>query len=185
MSSVESGYLDPNNFDESWNHPDPIERKGWREAITKEFTDTEDRNVWKLIPQDDKPPDRKVIGSKWVFRRKKNGVYRARLVALGYNQIPGVDFTDNFSPVANDVTIKLMLALLFSMNWISVMLDIETAFLEGRLDSEIYMEVPDGYEYFKDGLLGMILLILGSMYGLVQASRIWYKLLTSVLTGVA
>ncbi len=110
----------------------------------------EDGKVWKLIPQDKKPKERKLIGNKWVFKKKKNGVYRARLVALGYNQIPGVDFTDNFSPVANDVTIKLMLLLLFSnKNWESVMMDIETAFLEGKLDSEIYMKIPEGYHYFK------------------------------------
>ena len=74
------------------------------------------------------PKDRRLIGSKWVFKKKKDGVYRARLVALGYNQIPGVDYTDNFSPVANDVTMKLMLLFLPMNDWLSVLMDIETAF---------------------------------------------------------
>ncbi len=102
-------------------------------------------------------------------------------MVLGYRQISGVDFSNNFSPVANDVTIKLMLLLLFSHQCISLMLDIEMAFLEGKLEEDMYMDISDGYPCFMDNLYGMILLLLGSMYGLVQASRIWYKLLKRAL----
>ena len=55
------------------------------------------------------------------------------MVALGYNQVPGVDFTDNFSPVVSDVTIKILIAIILKKNWDSMMMDIETAFLEGKL----------------------------------------------------
>ena len=61
----------------------------------------------------DIPTGRRLIGCKWVFKIKRNGIFRARLVALGYSQIPGVDFTDNFAPVINDVTYCVVLTRMF------------------------------------------------------------------------
>ena len=52
-----------------------------------------------------------MIGSKWVFKKKRNGVYRARLVGLGYSQIAGVDHKDNFSPVVTDTTFRCVLVI--------------------------------------------------------------------------
>ena len=185
MSAVNSDYLEPTTYYQAWNHEDPEEQKNWRGAITKEFDDMERRNVWELVDKKELPPGRQPIGSKWVFKRKKNGVYRARLVALGYNQIPGIDFTDNFSPVTSDTTIKILLVCMIKNGWFSQVIDIETAFLEGRLNEDIYMKIPIGYlEYLKDAhrvTQDMIMKLLGSMYGLVQASRIWYKTLKETL----
>jgi hypothetical protein len=65
--------------------------------------------VWHQVKTSELPESCKPIGSKWVFKTKKNGVYHARLVALGYNQIPGVDFFDNFAPVVNDTTFRCLL----------------------------------------------------------------------------
>ena len=58
-----------------------------------------------------------LIGNKWVFEIKRDGTYRARLVALGYSQIPGVDYTDNFAPVAHDVSFRIALARMMVENW--------------------------------------------------------------------
>ena len=85
----------PNVFKEAWWHKDQIERKEWRDAVRKEFRDMIKRGVWRKVELSSMPKGRKAVGSKWVFKKKKNGVYRARLVALGYSQIPGVDFTEN------------------------------------------------------------------------------------------
>ena len=104
LISLMGGGRDPITFREAWDHPDPEERKKWREAIRKEFHDMNKRGVWRYIKRRDVPGNRRLIGCKWVFKKKRNGVYRARLVALGYSQIPGVDFTENFSPVVDDVT---------------------------------------------------------------------------------
>ena len=68
----------------------------------------------------DVPEGRKLVGCKWVYKLKRNGVYRSRLVALGYTQIPGVDFTDKFSPVVHDVTLRTALIL-----WIVLGLDVD------------------------------------------------------------
>ena len=95
---------EPSNFNEAWNHQCLNERRKWREATTKELDCMENKKVWKNIHKTDLPNDRRLIGCKWVFKIKRDGTYRARLVALGYSQVPGVDFTDNFTPVVDDVT---------------------------------------------------------------------------------
>jgi Reverse transcriptase (RNA-dependent DNA polymerase) len=57
------------------------------------------QEIWDKLGIKDIPHGRKLISSRWVFKHKKNGIYRACLCALGYNQVPGLDYTDNFAPV--------------------------------------------------------------------------------------
>ena len=104
VGGTSNEYDHPEFFKDAWDHPEEEDRMKWREAIKKEIGDMESRRVWKGIKRRDIPSDRRLIGSRWVFRVKRNGVFRARLVALGYSQIPGVDFTDNFALVINEVT---------------------------------------------------------------------------------
>jgi hypothetical protein len=79
LMMVQDGSDDePRFFQEAWHHPDPIKREKWREAIRKEFRDMISRGVWRVRKRRDVPNTRKLIGSKWVFKVKKNGVYRAR-----------------------------------------------------------------------------------------------------------
>jgi len=85
----ETTYEDPKTFDEAWNHPDPTERHFWREAIRLEFRQMLKNRVWRKEGMDNLPPNRKGIGTKWVFKKKKNGVYRARLVVKGYSKQEG------------------------------------------------------------------------------------------------
>ena len=84
----------------------------------------ENRKVWTKIKQLDKPKDRRCVKCKWVFKVKRNGVFRARLVACGYSQIPGVDFTENYAPVINDVTYSVMLVLAMIMKLDHVLIDV-------------------------------------------------------------
>ena len=63
----------------------------------------ENKNVWRAIHKTDVPKGRRLIGCRWVFKIKRDGTYRARLVALGYSPVPGVDFMDNFALVVNNV----------------------------------------------------------------------------------
>ena len=92
-----------------------------------------------------------MIGSKWVFKEKRDGRFRARLVCLGYSQIPGVDFSDNYAPVGNDITFRVIMVLRLVYNLHAVLLDIETAFLYRKLEEENYMEIPMGYkEVYED-----------------------------------
>ena len=75
---------------------------------------------------------------------KRDNTHRARLVALGYSQIPSVDFTENYAPVINDETIKLVLEASHSIDLWGKIIDIETVFLCDDLEKDIYMTVPEG-----------------------------------------
>jgi len=104
-----------------------------------------------------------------VFKKKRNDVYRARLVACGYSQIAGVDYSENYAPVLHDVMYRILLITLFVWNLQTKIIDVETAFLYGNLEEEIYMECPDGMNGNDDECL----LLLQSIYALVQAARQW------------
>ena len=78
-------------FTEAWNHPDKKECEAWQAGIKKEFIDTIKQGVWKLINKESILAEWSLIGNKWIFKQKKNIIHRARLVALGYSQIPGVE----------------------------------------------------------------------------------------------
>ena len=69
-----------------------------------------DMGVWRHVNRKDHPQEQRLVGYRWVFKVKHNGAYSARLVAKGFSQILGVDFTDNYSPVANDVTFRVVVA---------------------------------------------------------------------------
>ena len=143
------------------------------------------RNMWTKIKKKNIPKERRLIGSKWVMKVKKNGIYRARLVALGYSQIPGVDFSENFAPVINDVTLRIILVMWIVKKWHAEIIDVETAFLYGDLEEEIYLKIPDGLQEIKGNADKNedCLLLNHALYGLVQAARSWWlKLTTTLLT---
>lgn len=166
----------PNNFNEVYNHPEEWERNRWREAIQKELNKMKAHGVWKKSNRNEKPRDRRCVKSRWVFDIKRDGTFRARLVACGYSQIPEIDFQDSYSPVVNDTKLRIMLIMKMIWKLKSILLDIETAFLHGDLDEEIYMECPDGLECEADE----ILMLLKALYGLIQAARAFYKRLANV-----
>ena len=96
----------PKSFQEARHHPDPIERAKWRTSIRKEFQDMIKRGVWRNKKKSDIPSNRRLVGCKWVFKKKRDGRYRARLVAQGFTQVAGVDFTDLYAPVILDATFQ-------------------------------------------------------------------------------
>ena len=174
----------PTYFNEAWNHEDPQERKHWRDAIKKEFRDMIKNEVWSKYKKKDIPNDRRLLGSKWVFKKKKNGVFRARLVALGYNQIPGVDHQDNFAPVVTETTFRLVMIFSMLNDCACEIVDIETAFLYGDLEETIFMKVPEGLSLVTGEVFDedQALILKHSIYGLVQAARQFFKKLRNVLT---
>ena len=100
-----------------------------------------DMGVWRHVKRKDHPNDYRLVGCRWVFKVKRNGVYHARLVAKGFSQIPGVDFTDNYSPVVDDVTFRVVVARMLIENLKEKVVDLDNAFLNGDLEHEIYMNV--------------------------------------------
>lgn len=169
---------EPTSFREAWDHPDPIEREGWRDAIRKEFHDMIKRGVWRRVKRTQVPSNRRTIGSKWVFKRKRDGRFRARLCGLGYTQIAGIDFTANYAPVINDVTLRILLVLKMLKNWNTELIDIETAFLHGDMEEIIYMNLPEGLnkiEGEEENDNSDCVILDKCIYGTVQAARQWNK----------
>ena len=131
-------------------------------------------NVWEQDKINKLPKDRKGIGTKWVFKIKKNGTYRARLVAKGYNQIAGFDFQHSFAPVTNKLTLQLFLITMLRKGLYCEIADVQTAFLHRNLEEELFLILPDGYREYKKKLgetvKGKYLKLRKSIYGLVQAA---------------
>ena len=110
ISAMTSGPTEPKKFQEAWQSPVEEERNNWQTAIWKEIKSMINRGDWRKIDKEKIPENWSLIGNKWVFKIKRDGTYRARLVALGYSQIPGIDYTDNFALVAHDVSFRTALA---------------------------------------------------------------------------
>jgi hypothetical protein len=131
-------------------------------------------NLWTIISKDAFPEGRKLISNKWFFKEKRDGSFRARLVALGYLQIPGVYFIENFSLVVDNSSFKVTLLLIQKLNLPAWSLDVETAFINGNLEGDLNMKISKGHEWYGK-TQGQILKLNISIYGLVQAARQWHK----------
>ena len=134
------------------------------------------RGVWRKIDKVKIPENRRLIGNKWVFKFKRDGTYRARLVVLRYSQIPGVDYTDNFAPVAHGVSFRIALARMMVEKLERLVMDVETAFLYGDIEEEIFMKSPVGMEEIDPGSSPEDCYQLKKgIYGLCQAARQFWK----------
>ena len=176
ISAVTSGPTEPKTFKEAWNSPVEEERNNWQAAIKREIKSMINRGVWRKIDKVKIPENRRLIRNIWVFKIKRDGTYRARLVALGYSQIPGIDYTDNFAPVAHDVSFRIALARMMVEKLDSLVMDVETAFLYGDIKEEIFMKSPVGMEEIVPGSSPEDCYELKKgIYGLCQAARQFWK----------
>ncbi|CAL8993145.1 unnamed protein product [Prunus brigantina] len=102
-----------------------------------------DKNeTWELV---NRPMEKLVIGVKWVYKTKLNldgsiQKHKARLVVKGYAQKPGIDFNENFAPVARLYTIRTLIALAAQKGWKLHQLDVKSAFMNGVLKEEVYVD---------------------------------------------
>ena len=140
------------------------------------------RGVWRKTDKAKIQKNRRLIGNKWVLKIKRDGIYKARLVALGYSQIPEVDYTDNFAPVAQDVSFRIALARMMVEKLDSLVMDVETAFLYGKIDEEISMKSPVGMEEIDPGSSSEdCYQLLKGIYSLCEAARqFWNKFVNTV-----
>ncbi|GBM97665.1 Retrovirus-related Pol polyprotein from transposon TNT 1-94 [Araneus ventricosus] len=126
-----------------------------------------ENDVWDL---EELPMDRKAISCRWVLRKKRDGKYKARLVAHGFMQ-KGVDYFKTFSPVISMPALCLLLIIMLNEKSNVFVLDVKTAFLNGELNEAIYIDQPKGY----DDNTGRKCKLEKSLYGLRQAPRQWYQ----------
>lgn len=153
------------------------DRDQWECAMNDEINSLELHNVWVPV---ERPKNKKVIKSRWVYKIKdlENGRrYRARLVAAGYGMRQGMDYEESFSPVMKWESLRVLLTLAVARKSVVKFYDVKTAYLNGILNEEIYMEPPKGYELSDD----KVYLIKRSIYGLPQSGRCWYNRFSEIL----
>ncbi|KAJ9552883.1 hypothetical protein OSB04_016928 [Centaurea solstitialis] len=160
---------------------DALRDPAWVSAMQKELAEFIRNNVWLLVPR---PRKRTIIGSKWIFRNKLDEIgtiirNKARLVAQGYRQEEGIDYDETFAPVARLEAIRLFLAFAAHMNFKVYQMDIKNAFLNGKLNEEVYVAQPPGFvdPKFPDHVYKLN----KALYGLKQAPRAWYDTLSTFL----
>ena len=172
---------DPPSYAEAIRRSD---RNEWIKAMQEELDAIFRNKTWKLV---ELPRGRKCIGTRWVFRMKKDGHnkverYKARLVVKGNEEIPGKDFDKTFAPVVRIESVRMLLAIaaLFGLEIIHI--DCKNAFLNGLSDIEIYVSQPEGF--ISKRFPSRVYLLNKSLYGLKQAPRIWYLTLCEVIVSL-
>lgn len=156
----------------------------WVNAMTEEINAIERNDTWELT---DIPQGHKAIDVKWVFKtkRKSDGKaekHKARLVAKGYEQQPGYDYQEVFSPVARIETIRLIIALAAQNHWKVHQMDVKSAFLNGPLEEEIFVKQPPGF--LKKGKEDKVYRLKKALYGLKQVPRAWNKCIDSFFSKI-
>ncbi|GKV21142.1 hypothetical protein SLEP1_g31150 [Rubroshorea leprosula] len=147
--------------------------------MKEELEALHNNNTWTLVPSPS--PQLNIVGSKWVFKTKLHPDgsierFKARLVARGFSQVPGLDFDETFSPVLKPTTLRLVIALATTLSWPLKQLDVKNAFLHGKLKEEVYMSQPLGFE---DPIHpNHVCKLNKSIYGLKQAPRAWFDTFT-------
>ena len=169
----------PTTIEEAYSSPDA---DLWKEAVRSEMDSVMSNGTWEIV---DRPYGCKPIGCKWVFKKKlrPNGTierYKIRLVAKGYTRKEYEDFFDTYSPVVRLTTIQVLLSLAASYGLIVHQMDVKTAFLNGELEEEIYMDQPDGF--VANGQEDKVGKLLKSLYGLKQAPKQWHEKFDRTLT---
>ncbi|KAJ9566455.1 hypothetical protein OSB04_002421 [Centaurea solstitialis] len=149
------------------------ESEQWQEAMKAEMQSMYDNQVWELT---DLPQHCRAVGRKWVFKKKTDmdgnvHTFKARLVAKGFTQTHGIDYDETFSPVAMLKSIRILMAISAYFNYEIWQMDVKTAFLNGKLTEDVYMEQPEGFKDPKNP--NKVCKLLKSIYGLKQASRSW------------
>ena len=175
--------LEPRSLAEAKHRPDwPL----WERAIEDELATLKVAGTWRL---EEAPPGANIIGSKWVFKAKKDAAgniarYKARLVAQGFSQIGGVDYNDTYAPVAKLASSCAIIAMANRLHFELHQIDIKGAYLNGVLNADevLFMQHPPGYKALDAG--ARVLRLVKTLYGLKQSGRRWYQKLTSIFSSL-
>jgi len=171
---------DPWSIHEALVAPDA---DGWKEAMDREMSNMRSHDIYKLTPH---RPGMRTLRLGWVLHRKfKDGVFeknKARLVARGNQQRPGIDYDKSFSPVMQLESLCILLAMATIRNYDIIQFDVMSAYLHGTLKEEVYMEQPSGY--LAPGKEHWVWRLKKGLYGLVQAGRTWNDKLNAHMNSV-
>jgi hypothetical protein len=134
--------MEPKNFNEASKYDH------WVKAMNDELDQIEKNNMWEMVHR---PEGKNIIGSKWIFKNKlneKGQVVRnkERLVCKGHAQIEGLDFDETFAPIVRLEAVRIFLPYACHKRFKVYQMDVKSAFLNGDLNEEVYMEQPEGFE---------------------------------------
>ena len=146
----------------------------WYCAMEEELKSMNQNQVWDLV---ELPEGYKKVGCKWVFKTKRDSKdnierHKARLIAKGFTQKSGIDYKETFSPVSRKDSLRIIMALVAHYDLELHQMDVKTAFLNGDLEEDVYMNQPECF--LVKGKEHMVCKLKKSIYGLKQASRQWY-----------
>ena len=130
-------------------------------------------DVWDIVP---KLENKSVVSSKWIYNIKHAAdgsieKYKARFVARGFSQKEGIDYEDTFSPIERYTSIRMIMALSSMMKWDLQQMHINTTFLNGMIEEEVYIKQPQGFEV-KD-IVTYVYKLKKDLYGLKTLEEIW------------
>jgi hypothetical protein len=157
-----------------------LQDSDWVMAMQEELNNFKRNEVWSLVPR----PKQNIVGTKWVFRNKQDEHKvvtrnKARLVAKGYALVAGLDFEETFAPMARLKSIRILLAYVAHHSFRLFQMDVKSAFLNGPIKEEVYVEQPPGFE--DDKYPDHVYKLSKALYGLKQAPRAWYECLRDFL----
>ena len=157
-------------------------RDQWLMAMKDEMKSITDQNTWELKPL---PDGKKAIGSRWLFKIKRDSEgniarFKARFCAKGFTQVAGIDFNETYAPVAKMNSIRTILSIVTTEDLELQQADVDTAFLYGIMDMDVYVAQPTGF--IEPGKATWVCHLLKSLYGTKQAARQWYKKVNDTMT---
>ena len=179
VSSVDSTEDEPRTIADALALPDG---EKYKSAVIAELANLIGKGTFQEVTL---PPGRKAIGCRWVFKRKRDAdghilKYKARLVAQGFSQQPGIDYEETYAPVSRITSLRILLAHAATLGLSLGQMDVEGAYLNGKLDVELYMKIPEGIEPSHSRYNA--LRVVKTLYGLKQSGRAWWIELGNALS---
>jgi hypothetical protein len=169
MAMTELSTDEPRSYREAMAGP---QAEQWTGGCIKEMDQLHHNKTWVLVKP---PPDTNIVGCKWVMKLKVmpdgSVKYKARLVAQGFTQKPGIDYEETYSPVVRYASLRALFGLAAHYSWEVHHMDVKSAYLNGTLQETIYMRQPEGF--IEAGKEHYVCQLKKGLYGLKQAGRCW------------
>ena len=150
----------------------------WKKAMDEEMSSLEENKTYEVV---DLPEGKHSVGGRWVYAVKQGpddkDVFKARFVAKGFSQTYGVDYFSTFAPTARLSTIRMVIQIAVSSNYLIHQMDVKSAYLNAPIDCELYMDQPKGYELFSNDGSKYVFKLQKSLYGLKQSASNWREVL--------
>ena len=169
----------PNSYKDAVKSP---QWKDWQGAIQKEMDSLKQHDVYKLVNISSAPKREKIVGTRFVFKQKADGQFKARLIVQGHVQEPGIDCWRSYAPVCRIGRLRTLLAIAYEHRWPMWQMDVVWVFLQSLIDKDVFVEPEPGHD-LRDSKTGevMVYKLQRSLYGLAQSPVLWYDTIDGVL----